>query len=331
MQTTSLFVSLITSALQFGTPIILAGLGGVLCENAGVTNIALEGMMRIGGFFAVLGSYMSSRGIDPMLGTRNPLGGSPWIGILFGIAMGALIGLLHGYISISLKGNQIVSGVAINIFALGGMTFFLERYFNMTGQSPSVNSFVGKPLIPALVKLPIVGEIFKTMNIFVWLAIILPFVIHFYLYHTSWGLRHRAVGEHPKAADTLGVNVYLVRYLATIASGVLAGLAGASMSIGQMNLFDNHMPAGLGFIALAAMIFGKWTPIGTLLASLFFTAATVLQIYVQTVAPQILNVIPRGFFLAFPYILTLLVLAGFVGRAVPPAADGTPYEKGEKL
>ena len=331
MQTTSLFVSLISSALQFGTPIILAALGGVMCENAGVVNIALEGMMRMGGFFAVLGSYMSSRGIDPMLGTRNPLGGNPWVGILFGIMAGALVGLLHGYISISLKGNQIISGVAINVFALGGMTFFLERYFNTTGHSPSVNSFLGKPLIPALAKLPVVGEIFKVMNIFVWLAITLPFVIHFYLYHTPWGLRHRAVGEHPKAADTLGVNVYLIRYLATIASGILAGLAGVSMSIGQLDLFDNHMPAGLGFIALAAMIFGKWTPIGTFLASLFFTGATVLQIYVQTVAPQILKIIPRGFFIAFPYILTLLILAGFVGRAVPPAADGTPYEKGEKL
>jgi simple sugar transport system permease protein len=248
----------------------------------------------MGGFFAVLGSYMSSRGIDPILGTRNPLGGNPWIGILFGIMAGALVGLLHGYISISLKGNQIISGVAINVFALGGMTFFLEKYFNTTGHSPSVNSFLGKPLIPALAKLPVVGEIFKVMNIFVWLALILPFVIHFYLYHTPWGLRHRSVGEHPKAADTLGVNVYLIRYLAT-------------------------------------MIFGKWTPIGTFLASLFFTGATVLQIYIQTVAPQILKIIPRGFFIAFPYILTLLILAGFVGRAVPPAADGTPYEKGEKL
>ena len=331
MNVAKVIVSFISSMLQFGTPIILAGLGGVMCENAGVTNIALEGIMRMGGFFAVLGSYISSTKIDPILGGRDPLAGNPWVGIVFAIAIGILVGLLHAYISVSLRGNQIVSGVAINVFALGGMTFFLERYFNTTGHSPSVASFMNKPIFPSLTKLPVVGELFSSLNIFVLLALILPFVIHFYLYHTPWGLRHRAVGEHPKAADTLGINVYLVRYLAVIASGILAALAGASMSIGQLDLFDNHMPAGLGFIALAAMIFGKWTPIGTFFAALFFTLASVIQVYIQTSFPQVLNIIPRGFFLALPYILTLLVLAGFVGRATPPAADGIPYEKGEKL
>jgi ABC-type uncharacterized transport system permease subunit len=324
-------VSFISSMLVFGTPIILAGLGGVMCENAGVVNIALEGIMRFGGFFAVFGSYISSRVFDPITGARDPLAGNPWVGILFALLVGVLAGLLHGYISISLRGNQIVSAVAINVFSLGGMTFFLERYFNTTGHSPSVASFMGKPLFPLLTKIPILGELFSKMNIFVWLAVILPFVVHFYLYHTHWGLRHRAVGEHPKAADTLGVNVYGVRYFATIMSGFFAALAGASMSIGQLDLFDNHMPAGLGFIALAAMIFGKWKPLGTFLAALFFTLANVIQIYIQTSAPQILKVIPRGFFLALPYILTILILAGFVGRASPPAADGVPYEKGEKL
>lgn len=324
-------ISFISSMLQFGTPIIIAGLGGVISETAGVTNIALEGMMRMGGFFAVFGAYISSTKFDPILGGKDPLAGNPWVGILLAILIGILAGLLHGYISISLKGNQIVSAVAINVFALGGMTFFLERYFNTTGHSPSVNSFMGKPFIPILTKIPIIGDLFQVMNVFVWIALILPFVVHFYLYHTHWGLRHRAVGEHPKAADTLGIDVYKVRYFAVIMSGVFAALAGASMSIGQLDLFDNHMPAGLGFISLAAMIFGKWKPIGTFFAALFFTLANVVQIYIQTHAPQVLKIIPRGFFLALPYILTILILAGFVGRATPPAADGVPYEKGEKL
>ncbi|HOL83418.1 MAG TPA: ABC transporter permease [Caldisericia bacterium] len=331
MEIIKIIISFLSSMLQFATPIILAGLGGVICENAGVVNIALEGMMRMGGFFAVLGSYITSTRFDPILGSRDPLAGNPWIGILLAIIIGILAGLLHGYISISLKGNQIVSGVAINVFALGGMTFFLERYFNTTGHSPSVNSFMGKPLIPILTKIPIIGELFRVMNIFVWLALILPFVLHFFLYNTPWGLRLRAVGEHPKAADTLGIDVYKVRYFAVIMSGIFAALAGASMSIGQLDLFDNHMPAGLGFIALAAMIFGKWKPIGTLLAALFFMLANVVQIFIQTYAPSVLKIIPRGFFLALPYILTILILAGFVGKATAPAADGVPYEKGEKL
>ncbi len=331
MEVIKVIITFISSMLQFGTPIIIAGLGGVICETAGVVNIALEGMMRMGGFFAVFGAYISSTKIDPILGGKDPLAGNPWFGILLAILIGLLAGLLHGYISISLKGNQIVSAVAINVFALGGMTFFLERYFNTTGHSPSVNSFMGKPLIPALTKIPIFGELFRVMNVFVWIALILPFVVHFYLYHTHWGLRHRSVGEHPKAADTLGIDVYKVRYFAVIMSGIFAGIAGASMSIGQLDLFDNHMPAGLGFISLAAMIFGKWKPIGTFFAALFFTLANVVQIYIQTYAPQILKIIPRGFFLALPYLLTILILAGFVGRATPPAADGVPYEKGEKL
>ncbi len=312
----TIIISVISSLLKFGTPIILAGLGGVITENAGVVNIALEGMMRIGGFFAVFGTYVT---------------GNPWYGILLAMVAGGLAGLLHAYISVSLRGNQIVSGVAINVFALGGITFFLERYFNTTGHSPSVASFMNKPIFPSLAKVPYIGEIFMNMNVFVFLAVVMPFVIHFYLYRTPWGLRHRSVGEHPKAADTLGVNVYLVRYLAVTASGVFAGLAGASIAIGQLSLFDNHMPAGLGFIALAAMIFGKWKPLGTMAAALFFTFASIVQIYIQTLAPQILTIIPRGFFLALPYMLTILVLAGFVGRAIPPAASGVPYEKGEKL
>jgi simple sugar transport system permease protein len=358
----------LASMLQFGTPILLSALGGVITENSGVVNIALEGLMRMGGFFAVVGSYYS---------------GNPWIGLLLGIGVGLVMGLLHAYICVTWRGDQIVYGVAINIFALGGMTYLLERIFNTTGHSPSVPSFaqgvklspeaaswfllgilvisfffifaailrrnrrkwlfsalgaliIGFPISYFVSRIPVVASIFwgvmNKQTVFVYFALVIPFLMHFLLYKTKWGLRIRAVGEHPKAADTLGVNIYLVRYLCVMASCVLAAISGASMSIGQLDIFDNHMPAGKGFIALAAMIFGKWKPLNTLLAVLFFTLAGVAGDVIQsltTTYPWLAN-IPRGWLGSLPYILTLLALAGFVGRAVAPAADGIPYEKGEK-
>jgi|YelNatPaOPRAMG01_1025707.scaffolds.fasta_scaffold10515_5 simple sugar transport system permease protein len=358
----------LASMLQFGTPILISALGGVITENSGVVNIALEGLMRMGGFFSVVGSYYS---------------GNPWIGLLLGMGVGLVMGLLHAYICVTWRGDQIVYGVAINIFALGGMTYLLERIFNTTGHSPSVPAFaqgvklsqeaafwllvailflvfftlfflifkrnknkwlysalsaliIGFPASYFISKIPVLLQVFwgamNKQTIFVYFALTIPFLMHFLLYKTKWGLRIRAVGEHPKAADTLGVNVYLVRYLCVIASCILATISGASMSIGQLDLFDNNMPAGKGFIALAAMIFGKWKPLNTLLAVLFFTLAGVAGDVIQsltTTYPWLAN-IPRGWLGSLPYILTLLALAGFVGRAVAPAADGIPYEKGEK-
>jgi simple sugar transport system permease protein len=354
----------LASMLQFGTPILLSALGGVITENSGVVNIALEGLMRMGGFFAVVGSYYT---------------GSAWMGLLLGIGIGLIMGLLHAYICVTWRGDQIVYGVAINIFALGGMTYLLERIFNTTGHSPSVQAFSkGIAISPettvwiiagvvALIGLVVFLQIFKKsrkqylvalaglgagfalgyllsridpllrviwgafnkQTIFVYFALIIPFLMHFLLYKTKWGLRIRAVGEHPKAADTLGVNVYLIRYLCVMASCVLASISGAAMSIGQLDIFDNHMPAGKGFIALAAMIFGKWKPLNTLLAVLFFTLAGVAGDVIQsltTTYPWLAN-IPRGWLGSLPYVLTLLALGGFVGRAVAPAADGIPYEK----
>jgi ABC-type uncharacterized transport system permease subunit len=303
---------------------------------------------------------------------------------MVGIGMGAIMGLLAAWVTVSWRGDQIVFGVAINVFALGGMTYLLERIFNTTGHSPSVPSFssgvhitpafaqglfaflvialtygivswilarhrknnaslswiliaaIGVPLGVGLSFIPAVREVvynvFNGQTIFVYFALILPFLLHFLLYKTRWGLRIRSVGENPKAADTLGINIYAIRYGCVILSYVFAAIAGASMSIGQLDIFDNHMPAGKGFIALAAMIFGKWKPLGTLAAVLFFTLAGVAGDVIQTLSSSypILAAIPRGWLNAFPYILTLLALAGFVGRAVAPAADGVPYEKGEK-
>ncbi len=359
----------LASMLQFGTPILISALGAVVTENSGVVNLALEGLMRIGGFFAVVGSYFS---------------GNPWIGLALGVGVGILMGFLHAYICVTWRGDQIIYGVAINVFALGGMTYLLELFFNTTGHSPSVPAFAqgvtisetttiwilaGAIFLAAFAFLSLLRRKFKKkasllwllfsalisavaayfvtridvlveiawgalngQTIFVYFALILPFLLHFLLYKTKWGLRIRAVGEHPRAADTLGVNVYLIRYLCVIISCILGSIAGAAMSIGQLDIFDNHMPAGKGFIALAAMIFGKWKPLNTLLAVLFFTLAGVAGDVIQsltTTYPWLAN-IPRGWLGSLPYILTLLALAGFVGRAVAPAADGVPYVKGEK-
>jgi ABC-type uncharacterized transport system permease subunit len=362
----------LASMLQFGTPILIAALGGVITETSGVVNLALEGLMRMGGFFAIVGAYFS---------------GDPWIGLLAGIVIGAIMGLLQAYICVTWRGDQIIYGVAINIFALGGMTYLLERIFNTTGHSPAVQSFssgitispdtarwylftllflaIGgviywlfrrmralkgkKPwvwiLLVGIIGIPsayflssiqtlinIVWGAFNKQTIFVYFALVLPFLMHFLLFKTKWGLRIRSVGENPKAADTLGINIYLIRYLCVIAACILGAIAGAAMSIGQLEIFDNHMPAGKGFIALAAMIFGKWKPITTLLAVLFFTLAGVAGDVIQMLSSTYpgLQAIPRGWLGSFPYILTLLALAGFAGKAVAPAADGIPYEKGEK-
>ncbi|MCX5971893.1 MAG: ABC transporter permease [Coprothermobacterota bacterium] len=364
-----ILIAALFSMLQFGTPILIAGLGGVISENSGVVNLALEGIMRMGGFFAVVGAYYT---------------GNPWLGLALGIGMGAVMGLLAAWVTVSWRGDQVVYGVAVNVFALGGMTYLLQLFFNTTGHSPPVSSFssgvvisptfaqgllvflvVGltyaivswsmarmkrsnakKALIlTAVIGLPlgiafsfftpareVVFGAFNKQTIFVYFALILPFLLHFLLYQTKWGLRIRAVGENPKAADTLGINIYVIRYACVILSYVFGAIAGASMSIGQLDIFDNHMPAGKGFIALAAMIFGKWKPLGTLAAVLFFTLAGVAGDLIQGLSTTypVLASIPRGWLNAFPYMLTLLALAGFVGRAVPPAADGIPYEKGEK-
>jgi simple sugar transport system permease protein len=248
---------------------------------------------------------------------------SLWVGLLAAILTGMLLGAVLAVLSIRFKVDQTISGVAINIFAAGMTSFisskFLERngdVLNNSGTFPSVP-------IPLLSKIPIIGPIFFENNVIVYLMMLIVIAMHFMLFYTPWGLRTRAVGEHPKAADTLGVNVFLTRYVNVIIGGAIAGIGGAYFTIGSVGRFDEVMTAGKGFIGLAAMIFGKWTPIGSFLASLLFGFADSLQIKLQ-----ILRVpIPSEFLLMAPYIVTMIVLASVVGRAAAPAAEGTPYEK----
>jgi len=300
-------LGILSSSLVSATPIALAALCGVISERAGVVNIGIEGMMLMAAQAAVVSASLT---------------GSLWVGLLAAILTGMLLAAAHAVLAIRYKVDQIVSGVAINIFATGTTSYILSRF--LRDAASLNNSGVFRPIsIPLLSKIPIIGPIFFENSIIVYLMMLVVAVLHVVLYYTPWGLRTRAVGEHPKAADTLGVNVFKVRYINVIAGGAIAGLGGAYFGIGSVGRFDEVMTAGKGFIGLAAMIFGKWNPIGAFLASLLFGFADSLQVKLQ-----ILRVpIPSEFLLMAPYIVTMIVLAGVVGRAAAPAADGVPYEK----
>ena len=300
--------ALLNTTLRMATPLILAALGGTFSERSGVINIALEGIMLIGAFVAMAGSYYT---------------GNPWMGILGAVIVGILISLIHAVVSISFKANQVVSGTAINIFATGITGFLLRVMFQRAGQSPSVND-VSPWTIPIIKDIPFIGRIFGEQIPFVYFALIFVALSYWVLWKTPFGLRIRSVGEHPAAADSVGINVNKIRYISVMISGFFAGLAGASLSIGLLDVFVKNMSSGKGFIALAAMIFGKYTPQGALLAALLFGFADALQMLAQTLG---ISVVPRQFLLMLPYVLTILALAGVIGRANPPAADGEPYDK----
>ena len=305
----SSIVMLISATLRLATPLIFAALGGVFSEKSGVVNIALEGIMTTGAFFAVYGSFLT---------------GNHWVGVLFAIISGAIMAAIHAYLSIHLKADQIVSGVGINVFAAALTSYLIVKFFKTNSQTSVVKSLPYPA--EAMSKVPLIGGILKELNWFVFIAIALVIISHFVLYKTPLGLRIRSVGEHPKAADTLGVSVYGIRYLCVILSGILGALGGATLSIGIMNLYRENMVSGRGFIALAAMIFGNWKPINAMWASMIFAFAETFQLFAKGFGWAI----PGEFYAAFPYIITMFALAGFVGKTQAPAADGVPYEKGQR-
>jgi len=307
-----IFIALLASALRLATPLIFSALGGIFSERSGVVNIALEGIMINGAFFAILVTHFT---------------GSPWLGVVAAMFMGALTALLLAVLAIHLRGDQVVAGVAINLFATSITAFLLEMIWHRSGQTDAVPvSLTGNPF-PFLEKIPVIGDLFSGLTPFVYLSFVAVLITYFVIYKTPFGLRIRAVGEHPRAADTVGINVYTVRYICVMISGVLGGLSGASLSLGTVSLFREGMTSGKGFIAIAAMIFGKWHPVGALFASLFFGFAEAVQI--QAASLGISNV-PSELLQTLPYVATVLVLAGFIGRAVAPKADGVPYEKGHR-
>ena len=306
----------IAQMLDYTMPILFAALCGVLSESAGVVNIGLDGIMRFGAFFGLLGAFFSH---------------SPWIGLLFGIAIGCLVGALHAFITIRWNGDQTVSGVAINVIAVGLMTYLLEYVFSTTGYSPQIQNYFGAQAyrvhLPFLAKIPLLGA-FSNLSFMIWFGFICTVLMHVLLYHTVLGLRIRTCGENPKAATTLGINVFRIRWFAVVVGAALAGIGGATLSISSFSGFSDSMPNGVGFIGLAAMIFGKWTPFGALGAALLFGTGQIVQsiIAVTGIAPKL----APGLTLILPYVLTLAVLAGFVGKSIAPAADGLPYYKEQR-
>jgi general nucleoside transport system permease protein len=296
------------TTLQYGALLLLPALGGVISERSGVVNIAMEGMMLAGAFFAVVAD----------LAWHNP-----WLSALVAIVAGGLMALIHAVVSIRYHADQIVSGIAINILATGLTVYLLNKVYGVA----DVGHLGQKDLLPTvtvpfLSQIPFVGPVLFQQNVIVYVALALLVAVNVVLFRTRMGLRVRAVGEHPQAADTAGINVYRIRYGAVIVSGLLSGLAGAFLSIGLSNTFTPGMTEGRGYIALAAMIFGKWTPLGAFVACLIFGLGQ--AVYDNN------SFIPVSQYLLsmLPYILTLVVLAGLVGRSNPPAADGIPYEPG---
>lgn len=291
------------ATIAMATPIALPALGGTFSERSGVVNIAMEGIMLIGAFFGVLFSYLSN---------------NPWLGLLGALVMGSLISLLFAWFTVNIGADQVIVGMGINIFAAGLTAFLLNTIFGYGG-TPRETPALPNLSLPVVKDIPFIGPIIGEQNSVVYMMLILVIVSHYFLFHTNLGLRIRAVGENPQAADTAGINVWRMRYLGVILGGMLSSLGGVYLSLGLLNSFEVNMSSGRGYIALAAMIFGKWTPFGSLGAALLFGFAMALSMVLQGTG------ISANIIQMLPYALTILALTGLVGRSTAPAADGVPY------
>jgi simple sugar transport system permease protein len=304
-------VGLVAATLRFATPLALAAIGGIFSERSGVVNIGLEGMMLAGAFFGIV--VVAETG--------------QWeLGILGAMGAGAVLALIHAFFSIHLQGDQIISGFAINFLALG-MTGYLFRSIYSTRGTPELEERIPNVHLPLIEDIPFIGDVFGNLNLMIWVmfaVVILAFIV---LFKTPLGLRIRSVGEHPKAADTVGISVYKVRYAAVILSGVLAGLGGAYLSFGTGNAFNENMTAGRGFIALAAVIFGNWRPFGAFGACLLFGFSSALALRLQGSSLLPSDLASANLLQTLPYVLTLVALVGVIGRSRGPAAAGRPYVK----
>ncbi|WP_114795796.1 ABC transporter permease [Gaiella occulta] len=292
--------------LRYATPLTFAAIGGLFSERSGVVNIGLEGMMLTGAFFGIWGADRTSSWV---------------LGLLIALAAGALMALVHAFFAIHLRADQIIGGTAINFLALGVTGYLFIDIYGQEG-TPTDIPAIPEVSIPLLRDVPFVGDVVGQMNLMIWLALLTVLLAWVVIFKTPVGLRIRAVGEQPRAADTVGISVFKVRYAAVIVSGMLAALGGAYLSIGFVNSFGENMTAGRGFIALAALIFGNWRPFPTLAACLLFgfSSALAQRLPVYSDSAAVL-------FQALPYVLTLIAVAGLIGRSIPPAAVGRPYKK----
>jgi ABC-type uncharacterized transport system permease subunit len=314
-------IGMLAQMLRLATPIALAAFCGVLCERAGVVDIGIEGKMLMA---AMVGYAVNLFAFQALKNSLDPAAAgnlSRWLAVIAGVLAAIVLAALHAVVSIEFRANQIISGTVINILAIG-VTGYLYRQFLAENLPPGPGTF---PIfnVPLLAKIPLLGPILFQQKPLTYIMLGLVFVIHYVLFFTPWGLRTRAVGEHPRAADTLGIDVFGIRYVNVLAGGAVAGLSGVWFTLEAVDVFNPMMTNGLGFIGLAAMIFGKWNPFGALVGALIFGLGSSVTSTVSIFRPDIPSQIPQ----MLPYLLTIAVLTGVVGRATPPAADGEPYEK----
>jgi ABC-type uncharacterized transport system permease subunit len=305
LNTVFVWSALVAAMLRYATPLLFAALGGIVSERSGVINIGLEGMMLMGCYFGIFGADVL---------------GSWVLGLLVAVVAGGLLALVHAFFSIHLRANQVVSGTGINFLALGITGYFFTAHYGANGTPNNIST------VPNI-KLPIqgvgfFGQAIGDANLMTWLGILAVPVLTVFLFRTRWGLRLRAVGEKPRAADTVGLPVLRIRYIAVIVSGMLAALGGAYLSVAFVGSFSQDMTEGRGFIALAAVIFGRWRPGGALVATLLFGFSSALADRLPTFSATLATL-----FQALPYLLTLIAVAGLIGQSRPPAASGIPYVK----
>lgn len=312
---------LVHNTVVFSTALIFAALGGLYSERSGVVNIALEGLMVIGAFTAAVVTYL----VQDLV----PAGTSAaaWLGFAAAVVVGAVFALPHAVASITFKADQVVSGVSLNFLAIG-LSVYLTKVLFDSGQSPTIEAGFSKVKIPLLGDISYLGKAVFYAYPSSFLAFFMVILTWYVMYKTPYGLRLRAVGEHPRAADTAGINVKRIRYSAVMISGALAAMGGATIALTTTGSFAHNTVSGQGFIALAALIFGKWHPIGAMTAALFFGLAQGIKVLIQIFGWS--QVVPLELILMLPYVVTILVLAGFVGRTNAPAALGKPYETGSR-
>lgn len=319
MDVLTLLGQLLNSTLVFSTALIFTALGGIFSERSGVVNIGLEGLMIFGAFAAGVGTYYAQ---EAGLG-----GAAPWVGVIAAIVVGILGSLIHAVASITFKADQTISGIVINFLAAGLTVYIVKMLFEGAAETPLIKVF-HKIEIPLLRDIPIIGEGFFNSYPTTYLALILVGVAYYVLFKTPFGLRLRSVGEYPGAADTLGVNVSRMRYIGVMISGALAGIGGATITLTTTSTFAHNTISGQGFIAIAAMIFGKWNPVGAFGAAMFFGFSQAIRNYVQLFEWS--RSIPQEFIFMIPYVLTIIVLVSAVGRSSAPSALGAPYDPSKR-
>ncbi|POQ98663.1 inner-membrane translocator [Alkalispirochaeta sphaeroplastigenens] len=309
MFTLEFLTNLLAATVRLSTPITLAAIGATICERSGIVNIAMEGIMVVGAFFAAIVAYTT---------------GSPWLGLLAGVLFGGVYSLLHAFATVTLHLDHVVSGAVMNVLAFGITRFLMVLIVGHPGTTPSIPRGLGRYRlsIPLLSDLPLIGRALFGQTPIVYMGFFLVAFLTWFLFKTKTGLHIRAAGEHPLALETIGVSVYKMRYLGVFISGLASGLAGAYLSIEANVSFTEGMSAGRGFIALAAMISGGWHPLGAFLASLFFGFADALQMRFQVL--RVVN-LPGELFIIFPYLVTVIAVAGLVRRSRPPRAVGKDF------